>query len=43
VIMTDTQASVIRYIMLGLAIMLLMIFRPQGIIGDRREIAIDGR
>lgn len=43
VIMTDTQASLIRYIVLGLAIMLLMIFRPQGIFGDRREIAIDGR
>lgn len=42
-IMTDTQASLIRYIVLGLAIMLLMIFRPQGILGDRREIAIDGR
>lgn len=43
VIMTDTQASLIRYIVLGLAIILLMIFRPQGIFGDRREIAIDER
>ena len=27
----------------GLALMLLMIFRPQGIFGDRRELAIDAR
>ncbi len=41
--MTNTQASLIRYIRTGLGLMLLMIFRPQGIFGDRREIAIDGR
>jgi branched-chain amino acid transport system permease protein len=27
----------------GLTLMLLMIFRPQGILGDKREIAIDAR
>jgi branched-chain amino acid transport system permease protein len=27
----------------GLLLMLLMIFRPQGIFGDRREIALDAR
>lgn len=42
-IMTNTQSSLIRFIMLGLGLMLLMIFRPQGIFGDRREIAIDAR
>jgi len=42
-LMTDTQASLVRYIVLGLGLMLLMIFRPQGIFGDRREIAIDAR
>ena len=42
-LMTNTQASLIRFIMLGLGLMLLMIYRPQGIFGDRREIAIDGR
>ncbi|MEJ7633443.1 branched-chain amino acid ABC transporter permease [Aeromicrobium sp.] len=42
-IMTDTQASLVRFIVLGLGLMLLMILRPQGIFGDRREIAIDGR
>ncbi len=42
-IMTNTQSSLIRFLMLGLGLMLLMIYRPQGIFGDRREIAIDGR
>lgn len=42
-IMTDVQASLIRFILVGAGLMLLMIFRPQGIFGDRREIAIDGR
>ncbi|MBM9462687.1 branched-chain amino acid ABC transporter permease [Aeromicrobium sp. YIM 150415] len=42
-LMTETQASLIRFIILGLGLMLLMIFRPQGIFGDRRELAIDAR
>ena len=42
-IMTNTQASLVRFVLLGIGLMLLMIFRPQGIFGDRREIAIDGR
>lgn len=42
-IMTSSQASLMRLIFMGLALMLLMIFRPQGIFGDRRELAIDGR
>lgn len=42
-LMTDEQASLMRLIFMGLALMLLMIFRPQGIFGDRRELAIDAR
>jgi ABC-type branched-subunit amino acid transport system permease subunit len=42
-IMSVNQASLVRFIILGVAIMLLMIYRPQGIFGDRRELAIDGR
>ena len=42
-LMDNTQASLVRFIITGLGLMLLMIFRPQGIFGDRREIAIDGR
>jgi branched-chain amino acid transport system permease protein len=42
-IMTDQQSSLVRFILVGLALMLLMVFRPQGIFGDRRELAIDAR
>ena len=42
-IMDSNQASLMRFILVGLGLMLLMIFRPQGIIGDRRELAIDAR
>jgi ABC-type branched-subunit amino acid transport system permease subunit len=42
-IMTSTQASLMRFIFLGLGLMLLMIFRPQGIFGDRKELALDTR
>jgi ABC-type branched-subunit amino acid transport system permease subunit len=42
-IMTENQASLIRFIFMGLALMLLMIYRPQGIFGDRRELALDAR
>lgn len=42
-IMNHEQASLMRLIFMGLALMLLMIYRPQGIFGDRRELAIDGR
>ncbi len=42
-IMDNNQASLIRFIIMGLALMLLMIFRPQGIFGDKRELAIDAR
>ena len=42
-IMTANQASLMRFIFLGLGLMLLMIFRPQGIFGDRKELALDAR
>ncbi|HET7388038.1 MAG TPA: branched-chain amino acid ABC transporter permease [Nocardioidaceae bacterium] len=42
-LMTNEQASLMRLIVMGLALMLLMIYRPQGIFGDRRELAIDAR
>ncbi len=32
-----------RFILIGAGLVLLLIFRPQGIFGDRREIAIDAR
>ena len=42
-IMTENQASLMRFIFMGLALMLLMIYRPQGIFGDRKELALDAR
>jgi neutral amino acid transport system permease protein len=42
-IMTTTQVGQVRFMLVGLLLMLLLIFRPQGILGDRRELAIDGR
>ncbi|MCB1270708.1 MAG: branched-chain amino acid ABC transporter permease [Microthrixaceae bacterium] len=41
-IMSSTQSGVVRFVFLGAALMLLMVFRPQGILGDRRELAFDG-
>ncbi len=42
-IMDGTQASLVRFIAAGLGLILLVIFRPQGIFGDKREIALDAR
>ncbi|MEJ5867792.1 branched-chain amino acid ABC transporter permease [Pseudokineococcus sp. 5B2Z-1] len=42
-LMSSTQVGQVRFMLVGLALMLLMIFRPQGIFGDRRELAIDAR
>lgn len=42
-LMSADQISNVRFMFVGLALMLLMIFRPQGIFGDRKEIALDAR
>ncbi len=42
-LMTGIQAGLVQFILVGLALMLLMVYRPQGIFGDRKELAIDGR
>jgi len=42
-LMDGTQAAVLRVMLVGLGIMLLMIYRPQGILGDRKELALDAR
>ncbi len=42
-LMNGTQVAIIRFMLVGLLIMLLMIFRPQGILGDRKELALDAR
>lgn len=42
-LMTGSQAAIIRFILVGAGLMALMIFRPQGILGDRKELALDAR
>ena len=42
-LMTSQQSAIIRFVLLGVIIIVLMVYRPQGIFGDRRELAIDGR
>jgi ABC-type branched-subunit amino acid transport system permease subunit len=38
-ILSSAQAGQLRYILVGVALMLLMIFRPQGILGNKKELA----
>ena len=42
-ILDANQAGNVRFVLVGLGLMLLLIFRPQGIFGDRREIALQDR
>ncbi len=42
-IMTINQIGVVRGILVGVVLMLLMIYRPQGLLGDRKELALDAR
>jgi len=37
------QVAQIRLMLVGLGLVLLMIFRPQGIFGDRNELMLDER
>ena len=43
VVLDANQAGNVRFVLVGLGLMLLLIFRPQGIFGDRREIALQDR
>jgi branched-chain amino acid transport system permease protein len=36
--MSSIQASTIRFILVGVGLMLLVIYRPQGILGDKKEL-----
>ena len=36
--MSSTQAGTLRFILVGVALMLLVIFMPQGILGDKKEL-----
>jgi neutral amino acid transport system permease protein len=37
--LTNIQAGQLRFILVGIAIMLIVIFRPQGIFGNKKELA----
>lgn len=38
-----TKIGQVRLMLVGAGLMLLMIFRPQGLLGNRKEMALDGR
>ena len=42
-LMERSQVGPVRFMLVGLTLVLLMVFRPQGVFGDKREIAIDER
>lgn len=42
-LMTPNQVGQVRFMLVGLGLMLLMIYRPQGIFGDKKELALDAR
>jgi branched-chain amino acid transport system permease protein len=42
-ILQSTQVGQLNYMLIGLALILLMVFRPQGLVGNRKEMAFDGR
>jgi branched-chain amino acid transport system permease protein len=42
-LLTSTQIGQLRFMLVGLGLMLLMVFRPQGIFGNRREIDLSVR
>lgn len=42
-IISPTQVGAVRFALVGLMLMLLMIYRPQGILGDRREMLVSAR
>jgi len=42
-IMSGTQVGQVRFMMIGLALVLLAAFRPQGILGSKEEMALDDR
>jgi len=39
--MTTTQAGQVRFIIVGVGLMLLVIFRPQGIFGNKKELSFN--
>jgi neutral amino acid transport system permease protein len=42
-LMDNIQVGSVRFMLVGLGLILLVVFRPQGIFGDKREISLDAR
>lgn len=42
-LMDTNQAGSVRFMLVGLGLVLLLVYRPQGIFGDRREVMLDAR
>jgi neutral amino acid transport system permease protein len=42
-ILSGTEIGITRFLLVGLGLVLLMVFRPQGIFGDKNEVAIGER
>jgi neutral amino acid transport system permease protein len=42
-VLAAAETGAVRFALVGLGLMLLMIFRPQGIFGDREEMLLDAR
>ncbi len=42
-LLTPTQTGPVRFMLVGLVLILLVIFRPQGIFGNRKELVFDVR
>ncbi len=39
----DNDVGAVRFMLMGAGLMALMTFRPQGLLGDKREVAISAR
>jgi neutral amino acid transport system permease protein len=42
-VLVGNEVGQVRLVLVGLGLMLLMIFRAQGIFGDKREVAVSAR
>jgi neutral amino acid transport system permease protein len=42
-LLTATDVAQLRFVLVGIGLILLLVFRPQGIFGDRREVMLDAR
>ena len=41
--MSTMQAGILRFVLVGVALMLIVIFRPQGILGNKKEMTFNAR